>query len=158
MSYQITKTNNRLFIFGCYSELPEEIFQNVGLTHLRIEGNCEECLHELTPKISKFINLESLIVVKTALRELPNEIVKLRNLKELRVVNCNKFKCLPNEIGKLKNLEILDVWRSGINKLPESIMELSSLKELVIGRNQISIEQREWILEKLSHVEHKYVE
>ena len=75
------------------------------------------------PDISRFKNLEELVIVKAKLVELHPSIGDLTKLEMLSLTE-NSLKTLPKEIGKLKNLGFLNIKGNKITSFPEEIKYL----------------------------------
>lgn len=75
------------------------------------------------PDISKFTELDQLIIINAKLAELHPSIGSLENLKILSLTN-NKIKELPKEIGNLKNLLFLNLNGNPLQDVPASIANL----------------------------------
>lgn len=93
------------------------------------------------PDISKFTELDQLIIINAKLAELHPSIGSLKNLKILALTN-NKIKELPKEIGNLKNLLFLNLNGNPLIDVPESISQLDasnggSLIRLGINREEV---------------------
>jgi Leucine-rich repeat (LRR) protein len=96
------------------------------------------------PDISKFKNLDQVIITNAQLKELHHSIGELDKLCLLVLTN-NKLKTLPNEIGKLKNLEFLNIKGNKINTIPNDICKLDksnggSLYRIAVDREDIGDE------------------
>ncbi len=62
---------------------------------------------------------------------LPNIIGELKQLEELKLIDCQKLETLPEDIGKLKNLKKLDCTGcTSLEFLPENIGDLENLEIL----------------------------
>jgi hypothetical protein len=75
------------------------------------------------PDISKFINLDQLIICNAKMVELHSSIGKLKNL-EMLVLTENKISNLPKEIGNLNKLTFLNLVGNPIAEFPEEIKYL----------------------------------
>jgi hypothetical protein len=75
------------------------------------------------PDISKFKNLDELLLMKLGLTELHPSIGNLTKL-ELMSISDNKIKVLPKEIGLLKNLDFLNIKGNPIEVIPDEIAGL----------------------------------
>lgn len=71
-----------------------------------------------------------------AVKTVPTEIKKLKNLHKLYIEECDLTE-LPEEICELKYLQVLHIQRNNITKLPENIGKLKNLRELNVGKNPI---------------------
>jgi len=100
--------------------------------------------------VYQLLNFETLELGDENIRELSEELSRLRNLKYLILTN-NPIKFLPTDIGMLKYLLVLNLSTCQLEKLPKSIIKLLSLEFLDLRNNdnlQITVEQKIW-LEKL---------
>jgi len=75
------------------------------------------------PDISKFINLDQLIICNAKMVELHSSIGKLKNL-EMLVLTENKISSLPKEIGNLNKLTFLNLVGNPIMEFPDEIKYL----------------------------------
>jgi Leucine-rich repeat (LRR) protein len=75
------------------------------------------------PDISKFNNLDQLIITSAKMVELHPSIGKLKNL-EMLVLTDNRIKSLPKEIGNLKNLTFINITGNPITEIPDEIRYL----------------------------------
>jgi len=95
------------------------------------------------PDISKFSNLDQLIICNAKMHELHPSVGRLNKL-EMLVLTENKIKTLPKEIGLLKNLTFLNLIGNPIQEIPNDITYLDksnggslhriAVKEEDIGR------------------------
>jgi len=75
------------------------------------------------PDISKFKQLDSLIIIDAKMVDLHPSIGSLHNLAVLSLTN-NRITKLPKEIGNLKNLRFLNITGNPITEIPASISQL----------------------------------
>ncbi|KAI9101573.1 hypothetical protein K1719_023817 [Acacia pycnantha] len=68
----------------------------------------------------------------TSVRELPDSLFELEQLREMYLKGCECFMKLSPKIGKLKKLEKLDLDGTQIIHLPEEIQELTNLQSLFL--------------------------
>ena len=94
------------------------------------------------PNISKFKNVDTLIIAHAELADLHSS---LGSLSELIILSLpyNKIKCLPPEIGNLKNLLFINLKGNKISDIPYSLKFLDksnggSLERLVIDTSTMS--------------------
>jgi Leucine-rich repeat (LRR) protein len=73
---------------------------------------------------------------KTRLREIPADIFKFRNLRELDLSR-NRIDSVPAAIGSLVNLTSLNLAGNNLELLPDEIGNLSRLVHLNLNRNKI---------------------
>ena len=90
-----------------------------------------------TKDIKELLNIKELTIIgnKKGFSSIPNEIVKLVNLKNLFISSKN-LKVLPKNIGNLINLEELIIGTFFIGKLielPRGVGNLTKLKRLEIN-------------------------
>jgi len=96
------------------------------------------------PDISKFKNLESLVIVRAKLSEIHHSIGELMNLEILSLAE-NNLKFLPKEIGKLKNLNLINILGNKLEYIPEEIKYLDrsnggSLFRLAVKKDDVGNE------------------
>jgi hypothetical protein len=93
------------------------------------------------PDISKFTELDQLIIINAKLVDLHPSIGSLKNLKILALTN-NRIKELPKEIGDLNNLVFLNLNGNPLEDVPASIAKLDasnggSLIRLGVNQNDV---------------------
>jgi len=98
----------------------------------------------MIPDISKFKNLDQIIITDGKLKELHPSIGNMEKLCLLVLAN-NSLKTLPSEIGKLKNLEFLNIKNNPIKTIPEEIKYLDktnggSLYRIVVDKDNIGMD------------------
>lgn len=74
---------------------------------------------------------------KQKLKEIPNDVYKLKNLQELNVSK-NKLKYLPKDLDTLKNLEVLNASVNDIDTLYAEIGNCTQLKKIILNQNIIA--------------------
>ncbi|MBL3550569.1 leucine-rich repeat domain-containing protein [Chryseobacterium sp. KMC2] len=84
----------------------------------------------------KNINQSKLDLSNYGLKEIPEEVFELKNLKKLILRN-NKIKNIPAEIEKLNRLETLDLSGNNISLFYAKICSLKNLKILNLNNNQL---------------------
>jgi Leucine-rich repeat (LRR) protein len=75
------------------------------------------------PDLSRFKNLDQLIVMNANLVELHSSIGKLDKLEYLILAD-NRIKTLPREIGSLRNVEFINLVGNPVTDFPEEIKYL----------------------------------
>lgn len=121
MAKQVKNTNNvyldYLLRFGfCDSlfELMESDCPTIEFLNKKIKK---------LPDVSKFKNIDTLIISDGGLTELHPTIGSLETLEILSLPN-NKLRVLPKEIGNLKNLVIMNLINNPIEDIPDEIKYL----------------------------------
>lgn len=71
------------------------------------------------------------------LKEIPNDVFKLKNLQELNVSK-NKLKNLPKKLDTLKNLEVINASANDIDTIYAEIGSCTHLKKLILNQNIIA--------------------
>jgi len=132
--------------------------KNVGfdkllkLKELDLSGN--KAIDDITPLLN-CINLEFLVINRTSIQAIPDEIEKLKKLKKLSISNGltsisdsigklddmrylslggnRNLAYLPNSILNMKKLLHLDISNTKIDQLPEGVADLPLEKVLVYG-------------------------
>ncbi|WP_100074715.1 leucine-rich repeat domain-containing protein [Chryseobacterium camelliae] len=84
----------------------------------------------------KNINQSKLDLSNYGLKDIPEEVFELKNLKKLILRN-NKIKNIPAEIEKLNRLETLDLSGNNISLFYAKICSLKNLKTLNLNNNQL---------------------
>ena len=132
----------RLSLITCeFPEFPKELTQMTNLRHLNLSDN-ENLFTSNNPinknfrRLSKLVNLESLNLVKTGLKIIPEEITNLPNLKQL-ILNYNQIEYIPRSIVKMENLVDLRVSYNPIASFPDYLCELTNLRRLEIKGTKI---------------------
>ncbi|TXG66845.1 hypothetical protein EZV62_008120 [Acer yangbiense] len=100
--------------------------------------DCSEL--EAFPEILETMEfLESLLLIGTAIKELPPSIEHLDGLQHLNMFNCKNLEMLPSSICNLTSLQSLGLSScSRLDKLPDNLGNLKSLKFLAVGGSAIS--------------------
>ncbi len=80
----------------------------------------------------------SISLSKSKLSELPKELWKFSNLKELYLEK-NRLSSLPDSLDLFKKLELLNLDRNDFETVPLVISRLGNLRKLVLSRNQINV-------------------
>ncbi len=93
-------------------------------------------LRELPKEILQLRNLVKLSLSYNQMRKLPREIWQLRNLSQLSLIN-NQLEELPGEIGQLRKLSQLDLMNNQLKTLPGEIGQLRKLSQLDLKNNQL---------------------
>ncbi|KAL5778594.1 hypothetical protein ACOSQ2_009331 [Xanthoceras sorbifolium] len=116
--------------------LPSNICEWKSLKDLDFRG-CSK-LDELPDDIGTLESLEGLNIYKTAIRELPSSITKLKNVGFLLFKRCEVQDAVSWSLPRIEgwhNLTSLDLSDSGIIELPDNLGCLSSLIELNLAGN-----------------------
>lgn len=80
--------------------------------------------------------VEILDLSKQHLKEVPAEIFKMTNLREL-YLSKNRLEKIPAEIGNLTKLEVVDFSRNKLEGLPDEITRCVKMKKLIANNNLI---------------------
>jgi len=94
-------------------------------------------LKEIPADVFKLKNLRELDLSKNRLDSVPAAIGELTNLTSLNISG-NNLELLPDELGKLANLTYLNLNRNKIVALPSTIGDLSNLEILELWDNELS--------------------
>nr|XP_043638321.1 probable disease resistance protein At4g27220 [Erigeron canadensis] len=116
----------------CLTQLPQSLELLTKLRMLNLSGN--KSFHEISI-IGKMKDLEILILSKTGIKEIPQEIGQLVKLRRLEVIRCDYlFDITPGVISKLRSLEELRIdlnkMSKGVNGCTAEVMKLSKLTYL----------------------------
>lgn len=84
----------------------------------------------------KPLKVKQLAVIGKGLKEIPEGIREMKNLRFLDLEN-NSLKNLPDGIGDLENLQLLTLPLNEISSLPNNISNLKSLEVLGLGGNKL---------------------
>ncbi len=96
-----------------------------------------------------------LYLVSAGLKEIPSEILLMKNLQML-YLDSNEIRKVPEEISQLKNLQVLSLGANEVKKLPNSIGKLEHLVLLYFNDNQLTSLPAS--LTTLIHLEGLYIE
>lgn len=123
MAKQYTKgfENNNYLDYLIKFGFAESLFELIDETTPTIRFMTREIPR--LPDISKFRDLDQLIICNAKMSELHSSIGKLDKL-EMLVLTENNIKGLPKEIGDLKNLKFLNIIGNPIIEIPEEIKYL----------------------------------
>ena len=151
-----TTTSDSIVIHGLpIGDIPKLLCQYTDLKYLRI--NCVDfsCMTSLSKDIVKFKNLETLIISKSALKELPKEIWELENLRKLKVSGGGQLSSIPIELSRLSKLEELDLSRNKLSEFPVELSNLTSLKTVNLGENNFPENYLETMADRFPNIEFK---
>jgi len=140
---------------GAFDSLEQALRSPEKVRRLTLQSEDLEMKH-LPAGLGTLVNLEVLeLACLENLEDLPEEIGKLRKLRELIMDNgngCSMDVSLPRSIGELQSLRVLRLYgaldgrdvgaeapaRTGRSKsLPDTLANLQNLEELDLGRNGI---------------------
>ncbi len=140
---------------GAFDSLERALRSPEKVRRLALQSE-DHALKHLPAGLGTLVNLESLeMACLENLEDLPEEIGRLRRLRELVINNgngCSMNVSLPRSIGRLESLRVLrlygaldgrevgaeDAARSKRTRpLPDTLAELRNLEELDLGRNGI---------------------
>lgn len=124
-----------------FKELPYEISYLRQLKNLYIYVDWSLYKHKPYPYFSRLPTwlaeldyLENLNIAGASLKELPDFVCQLKNLRTLRVMKTPLDK-LPKNLGNLSKLESLVLGNNQLKTLPESILDLKYLRHLDLRNN-----------------------
>jgi hypothetical protein len=135
--------NNNMYIdylieFG----YAESYFDYIDINSTEICVNKKKI--QVLPNLSKFKNVQQLLLSDLSLEEIKDGI---SNLSELEVLSLsdNKLKQLPKGIGELKNLDFLNIRGNVLTEIPDEISGLDSSNggrcfRISIGKDELSKE------------------
>ncbi|XP_049931213.1 disease resistance protein RUN1-like [Nymphaea colorata] len=114
------------------SSLPASVQSMTWLEKLDVRS-CSK-LKSLPDCIGRIENLVELNFDGQNMKELPDSIVYLKNMKKLRLYWCSMLERLPDQIGRMTKLEKLDLrFCKSLRTLPDSIGNMTNLVELDIS-------------------------
>ncbi len=120
-----------------YNQLPltlqEALLDIDNTTELLIESGNQL---EWFPEIELLKNLNYLRI-RTGLKEVPDGIAKLKNLKIL-LLDYNQIDSISPKIKELKQLKELNLFSNNLSDFPKVLCELGQLQSLDIGGNKIT--------------------
>ncbi|XP_073109658.1 disease resistance protein RGA2-like [Elaeis guineensis] len=133
--YEAKKLRSLIFSearHGHIVDVDEFIFNATKtFTRLRALGLSYSGMQKLSDRISRLKHLRFIDLSYTQIVTLPISITTLYNLQSLNLKGCALLKELPEGIGNLRNLRYIDIsWCTKITMLPTSIIRLSSLQTL----------------------------
>jgi Leucine-rich repeat (LRR) protein len=140
---------------GAFDSLERALRSPEKVRRLALQSEDQELKH-LPAGLGTLVNLEALeIACLEKLEDLPEEIGRLRRLRELVIDNgngCSMNVSLPRSIGQLENLRVLRLYgaldgrdvgaedsarAARAKPLPDTLAGLRNLEELDLGRNGI---------------------
>lgn len=83
---------------------------------------------ELCGEAFSCLTLEELEIYHGQLKQIPNDIANMKNLKKLRLYALDELKCLPEGMGELSNLRDLWIEWCGIESLPKKLKTMKSIR------------------------------
>ncbi|URD95100.1 LRR repeats and ubiquitin-like domain-containing protein [Musa troglodytarum] len=93
-------------------------------------------INEVTPEISRLVNMQRLVLADNLIESLPTTIGVLRSLKVL-ILDGNRVTDLPDELGSLYRLERLSITGNSLTCLPKNIGDLRNLLLLNVSNNKL---------------------
>ena len=120
-----------ILLFLIYSSCYCQLLSKDSLKNLPTYSSLEEALKE-PDKVIK------LSLKKQKLTELPEEVLKFKNLQSLSLRN-NKLTAFPRELKQLQYLQELDLSRNKMDTIYPEIGELTQLYYLNMNNNELSV-------------------
>lgn len=102
------------------------------VTKLDLSNSDLKNLHQ----ISQFTHLDTLILRSNQLKEIPEEILALENLRHLHLTH-NLISQIPQSISRMKNLRTLTLSVNQLSEFPKEVLDLPNLNTLSLSHNQI---------------------
>ncbi|KAM0069494.1 putative P-loop containing nucleoside triphosphate hydrolase, leucine-rich repeat domain superfamily [Helianthus debilis subsp. tardiflorus] len=125
------------------------------LPFLRVLSLSNFEISEVPESIGTLRHLRYLNLSRTSITHLPEKVCNLFNLRTLILFGCDRLTKLPNNFLKLKNLRHLDVRDTKL--LFKMLLEIGKLKSLQISLSKIDIESESGIeIAKLKDFENLY--
>ncbi|CAL9083868.1 unnamed protein product [Musa textilis] len=93
-------------------------------------------INEVTPEISRLVNMQRLVLADNLIESFPTTIGVLRSLKVL-ILDGNRVTDLPDELGSLYRLERLSITGNSLTCLPKNIGDLRNLLLLNVSNNKL---------------------
>lgn len=115
--------------------VPSSIGRLTNLTEIRVS---KTLITDFPESIGNLTKLSELSFMETELMAIPLSIEKLSNLQKLKITHTPFLTNIPEEIGKLKSLKELYIANCPITSIPESIGDLANLKILYLQNTQIT--------------------
>lgn len=101
----------------------------------------ESRVNELNMRFEEFASLKTLILSKSQISSLPEDIRYLKSLETLEIYG-GQLKTLPTAIGELSNLKKLVIWRNQLQTIPINALKNTKLQTLHLIENNIRVEER----------------
>ena len=117
-----------------YFSLQDALENKSTATYLNLRG---KNIDSIPPTIAALTQLESLILWDNKLKQVPDEIYSLPNLRYLSLRQ-NQFTTLSAAIKQARILNSLEIQRNKIKALPTDIGKLKSLEYLNCGENVLT--------------------
>lgn len=117
-----------------WREVPSSIWSCSTLRALTL---CDTSIEDLSDDLVGLRNLQHLYLVNNRLASLPASLGRLTALESL-VCGNNRIEVLPASIGKLSRLERLNCACNALTKLPAQLGKLQQLRELDTSNNRLT--------------------
>lgn len=109
--------------------------------------------HEECEKVFHCETLEELDLNHCKLRQMPQEIGKMKMLKILFLESLTELTSIPEEIGELSSLKVLRISSCRIKNLPKRMKDLTSLQEIrLVGLALLQFSSDDLSLSKLKKI------
>ncbi|WP_371805694.1 leucine-rich repeat domain-containing protein [Candidatus Lokiarchaeum ossiferum] len=121
-------------VYDFLSELPISYQKLHRLDALIIGGDRFSKLSDFI--FTAFPKLETFILNRSSLCNIPNDICRLKKLTYLEIQDLPNLFFLPNSIGKLLHLEELRLIDNNILRLPDTLVQCSSLRKIYLTQRE----------------------
>jgi len=120
-----------------FTDVEEAARDPMNCTDLDLTSQKGKKLTTLPEEIRDLYHLERLYLSRNNIREIPNWIGDLQELRSISLYG-NKIAELPEALRALKNLKKIDMEKNELTIVPEWISELSNLEYIDFSRNNIA--------------------
>jgi len=114
-------------------------FSNYPTNSENCTGPCNSVLGPIPQELGNLANLQILLLTRSTLSQpFPSPVLKLVNLIQLKIDNCNLLGHIPTEISNLSKLQILFLGNNSLVGPLPGLGSLINLQQLTLWGNQIS--------------------
>ncbi len=115
-----------------YESLDEALKEPSQVTKLHLNDIGDS----LSPEIGRLVNLESLVILHSDIKYLPDSFMNLVRLSALYINDCG-FESIPKQLFGLKNLRSLDFDGCNIESIPPELASLQKLYVFSLDANRL---------------------